>query len=141
MRTTSIPPAATIRLRRPQRTSWYAPRTRRTGRHPPPTAPWSSVLARLHALTGKDQYRTRAEQVLEAFSGEARRNPAVHAALLSAYGILAEPLQVVVIGDPDDPDLADLRLAALGAPVPDPIVLTVSPGAELAAHIRQLARA
>ena len=33
----------------------------------------------------------------------------------------------------DDRDLAALRLAALGAPLPDPIVLTVSPGAELAA--------
>ncbi|HEX2477853.1 MAG TPA: thioredoxin domain-containing protein [Geminicoccaceae bacterium] len=109
------------------------PKNAQDGPTPAANGTLVGVLARLHALTGKEQYRTRAEQVLAAFSGEARRNPAVHAALLSAYGLLADPLQVVVIGDPDDRDLAALRLAALGAPWPDPIVLTVSPGAELAA--------
>ena len=92
------------------------------------------VLARLHALTGEDQYRTRAEQVVEAFSGEARRNPAVHAALLSSYGLLADPVQVVVMGATDDPALTHLRRTALGAPAPDLIVLTVPPGAGLAAN-------
>ena len=40
MRTTSIPPAATIRSRRLPRTSWFARRTRRTGPHPQATARW-----------------------------------------------------------------------------------------------------
>jgi len=92
-----------------------------------------AVLARLHAMTGRDDYRTRAEQVLETFSGEARRNPAVHATLLSSYGLLAHSVQVVLIGTPDDAALGELRRTALGAPTPDPIVLTVAPGTELAA--------
>ena len=79
------------------------PKNAQDGPTPAANGTLVGVLARLHALTGKDQYRTRAEQVLEAFSGEARRNPAVHAALLSAYGVLADPLQVVVIGDPRRP--------------------------------------
>jgi hypothetical protein len=90
------------------------------------------VLARLHALTGEDQYRTRAEQVVDAFSGEARLNPAVHAALLSSYGLLVDPVQVVVMGATDDPALTQLRVTALGAPAPDPTVLTVPSGVGLA---------
>jgi uncharacterized protein YyaL (SSP411 family) len=92
------------------------------------------VLARLHALTGEDHYRTRAEQVVEAFSGEARRNPAVHAALLSSYGVLVDPVQVVVMGAVDDPALTQLRVTALGAPAPDLTVLTVPPGVGLDAN-------
>jgi uncharacterized protein YyaL (SSP411 family) len=107
------------------------PKSAQDGPTPAANGTLVEVLVRLHALTGKDRYRTRAEQVLEAFSGEARHNPAVHATLLSAHGVLANPLQVVVIGAPDDPDLAALRLAALGGAAPDPIVLTVPPGAEL----------
>ena len=90
------------------------------------------VLARLHALTGEDQYRTRAEQVVDAFSGEARLNPAVHAALLSSYGLLVDPVQVVVMGATDDPALTQLRVTALGAPAPDPTVLTVPSGVGVA---------
>ena len=90
------------------------------------------ALARLYALTGEDRYRARAEQLVEAFSGEARRNPAVHAALLSGYALLADPVQVVLMGEAEDPTLAELRRSALGAAVPDLIVLTVPPGAELA---------
>jgi hypothetical protein len=92
------------------------------------------VLARLHALTGEDHYRTRAEQVVEAFSGEARRNPAMHAALLSSYGLLVDPVQVVVMGATDHPALTQLRVTALGAPAPDLTVLTVPPGVGLAAN-------
>jgi uncharacterized protein YyaL (SSP411 family) len=44
-------------------------------------------------------------------------------------------VQVVAMGASDDPDLAELRRAALAAPMPDLIVLTVSPdGALAAAH-------
>ena len=102
------------------------PKNAQDGPTPAATAPGQSP-ARLHALTGEDHYRTRAEQVVEAFSGEARRNPAVHAALLSSYGLLVDPVQVVVMGATDDPALTQLRVTALGAPAPDLTVLTVPP--------------
>ena len=107
------------------------PKNAQDGPTPAANGTLTEVLARLHALTGNDHYRRRAEQVIEAFSGEARRNPAVHAALLSAYGTLAEPLQVVVMGAPDDPAIAELRRTALGAAPPDLVLLTAAPGAEL----------
>jgi hypothetical protein len=107
------------------------PKNAQDGPTPAANGTLVAVLARLYALTGEDAYRGRAEQLLEVFSGEARRNPAVHAALLSGYGMLADPVQVVLMGDGDDPALAQLRATALGAAAPDPIVLTVASGATL----------
>jgi hypothetical protein len=108
------------------------PKNAQDGPTPAANGTLVGVLARLYALSGNDDYRVPAEQLLEVFSGEARRNPAVHAALLSGYGLLADPVQVVLMGAADDPALAQLRSTALGAPAPDVIVLTVSPGAEVA---------
>ncbi|MGH6913914.1 MAG: thioredoxin domain-containing protein, partial [Geminicoccales bacterium] len=90
-----------------------------------------SVLARLFCLTGKPAYRQRAEVVFEAFSGEAARNPVVHATLLAGGAMLMRPVQIVLLGDPADPDLAALRHAALEAAVPDGVVLTVPAGSSL----------
>jgi uncharacterized protein YyaL (SSP411 family) len=109
------------------------PKSAQDGPTPAANGTLVAVLARLCALTGNDEYRARADQVLEVFSGEARRNPAVHAALLSGYGMLADPVQIVLMGSAEDPDLVDLRATALGAAVPDLIVLTVPPGTALSA--------
>jgi uncharacterized protein YyaL (SSP411 family) len=109
------------------------PKSAQDGPTPAGNGTLVEVLARLSTLTGEDRYRARAEQLVEAFSGEARRNPAVHASLLSGYALLADPVQVVLMGEADDPALVALRRTALGAAAPDPIVLTVPPGAELAA--------
>jgi uncharacterized protein YyaL (SSP411 family) len=107
------------------------PKNAQDGPTPAANGTLAEVLVRLHAHTGRDEYRTRAEHVLEAFSGEARRNPVVHATLLRAYRMLAEPVQVVVTGPLDDPKLGELRRAALGAAAPDVIVVSVTPGVEL----------
>jgi hypothetical protein len=108
------------------------PKNAQDGPTPAANGTLVSVLARLHALTGKDAYRERAERLIEVFSGEARRNPAVHCALLSGYALLARPVQVVLMGGPDDSGLVELRRIALGAAAPDLIVLTMAPGTALA---------
>jgi hypothetical protein len=108
------------------------PKSAQDGPTPAANGTLVEVLARLYALTGKDAYRARAEQLLDVFSGEARRNPAVHAALLSGYGLLANPVQVIVMGAADDPAVGQLRQTALGAAAPAPIVLTLPPGVGLA---------
>jgi uncharacterized protein YyaL (SSP411 family) len=107
------------------------PKNAQDGPTPAANGTLAAVLARLWALTGQDRYRTRAEELVEVFSGEARRNPAVHCALLSGYTLLARPVQVVVIADREDALVAELRRVALAA-VPDLIVLTASPGTALA---------
>jgi uncharacterized protein len=89
------------------------------------------VLARLHLLTGEECHRTRADQLLAAFSGEAARNPAVHAALLAGTLWLDQPVQVVVVGARAEPDCEALRRAALGAPHPALTLLTLVSGESL----------
>jgi uncharacterized protein YyaL (SSP411 family) len=91
------------------------------------------VLSRLHLLTGEQRYRVRAEQLLAAFSGEAARNPAVHAALLAGTLWLERPTQVVVIGTLDEPGCEALRRVALAAPRAAATLLTVGPDQALPA--------
>jgi uncharacterized protein YyaL (SSP411 family) len=90
-----------------------------------------SVLGRLWCLSGRDRYRERAEQLLRAFSGEARRNPAVHSSLLSGTLMLEQPVQIVVIGDPAEPGSAALRRVALAAALAAGVVLSLAPGRDL----------
>jgi uncharacterized protein len=108
------------------------PKNAQDGPTPAANGTLVSVLARLYALTGKEVYRERAGRLIEVFSGEARRNPAVHCTLLSGYALLARPVQVVVMGGPEDSALLELRRIALGAAAPELIVFTVAAGTTLA---------
>ncbi len=91
----------------------------------------AEVLARLHQLTGKAIYAERAAELGRVFAGEALRHPAVHAALLCGQALLAEPLQVVVVGAADDPARARLHRAALAASPPQATIQCVAAGADL----------
>ncbi|MGH6912348.1 MAG: thioredoxin domain-containing protein, partial [Geminicoccales bacterium] len=90
-----------------------------------------SVFARLFCLTGDDRYRLRAERQIAAFSGEATRNPLGHASLLSGAMLLERPVQIVLVGAPTSDGLATLRRAALAAPAPDAVVLSIAPDVAL----------
>jgi uncharacterized protein YyaL (SSP411 family) len=104
------------------------PKNAQDGPTPAANGTLVAVLARLFALTGEDRYRVRAEQLVEVFSGEARRNPAVHCALLAGYALVARPVQVVIVGEAGDPRFEELRQVALAAAVPDLIVLAAPAG-------------
>ena len=56
------------------------------------------VLTRLAILTGDDAFRRRAEAIVETFSGELARNFFPLATLLNNAEVLAEPLQIVIVG-------------------------------------------
>src|SRR3546814_14494817 len=56
-----------------------------------------AVLARLHYLTGRADYRQRAEDLMTAFSGEITRNFFPLATLLNAAELLISAQQVVVV--------------------------------------------
>ena len=64
------------------------------------------VLTRLALLTGEDAYRHRAEAIVETFSGELARNFFPLATLLNNAELLAEPVQIVLVGEPGDPAVA-----------------------------------
>ena len=91
------------------------------------------VLTRLALLTGDDSYRHRAEAIVTTFSGELARNFFPLATLLNNAEVLAEPLQIVIVGDAGDASFSALRRAVYGASVPNRVVLALPPGAELPA--------
>ena len=88
----------------------------------------AGALLRLHALTGDPARREAARGVITAFLPQARESPAGFATLLTAtLRYLAEPRQVVVLGERGAPEtrkaLGVLRRAAF----PDGFVLASDP--------------
>ena len=91
------------------------------------------VLARLHHLTGEAGYRTRAEAIVDAFSGELRRNLFPLASLLNAAELLESALQIVIVGDPASPAARALIGAVHGVSLPNRILSLVADGNALPA--------
>ena len=89
------------------------------------------VLTRLAILTGDNAYRRRAETIVKTFSGELGRNFFPLATLLNNAELLAEPVQIVVVGEPGDPLFDGLRHAVYGISLPNRVVLSLPPGCEL----------
>jgi uncharacterized protein YyaL (SSP411 family) len=81
----------------------------------------AEVLARLYHLTGDAAWRTVAEGVMRAFSGQPDQLAGM-ATLLAAADMLEEAASVVVAGTPSDPAAAALIGAALRAPDPAIVV-------------------
>ncbi|MGE5268033.1 MAG: thioredoxin domain-containing protein [Thiohalocapsa sp.] len=89
------------------------------------------VLTRLDLLTGDDGYRRRAEAIVGAFSGELGRNFFPLATLINNAELTMKPLQIVLIGRPEDAALAALRQAVHAVSLPNRVVQVVSPEAAL----------
>lgn len=89
------------------------------------------VLARLYALTGDDRYRRRAEELVTAFAGELGRNFFPLATFLNGLEMLADPLQIVIAGNPDGPDTRALVRVVLDRSLPGRILTIVPPGQDL----------
>jgi uncharacterized protein YyaL (SSP411 family) len=81
------------------------------------------TIARLYYLTGRDTYRDRAESTIAAFSGQLQQNAFSLATLLSAADFLEHAVQLVVIGDPRDPDLQAFHQAARAISQPNRVTL------------------
>ena len=90
------------------------------------------VFARLWLLTGEEDYRTRAEEVIRAFSGDLQKDAFALATLVNESNLLTRAAQTVVIGAADDPDAQALVGAALTTAQPDLVMQRIDPGAELA---------
>jgi hypothetical protein len=91
------------------------------------------VLARLALLTGEEPYRRRAEAIVETFSGEVARNFFPLATLLNNIELLEKPLQIVIVGEREDPALQSLLHAVYNISLPNRAVLALAPGASLPA--------
>jgi uncharacterized protein YyaL (SSP411 family) len=91
------------------------------------------VAARLWHLTGDEQYRERAQSILTAFAGEARRNPFAYGTLLSAGAFLEEAVQIVIVGEPASDRFLELHRIAAASPVPFRVILPLGAQEELPA--------
>jgi uncharacterized protein YyaL (SSP411 family) len=77
------------------------------------------AFARLYYLTGKADYRARAERLIAAFSGELERNALAMPVLLAGRLLLENAVQVVVVGAPGDAEADALQRAAFAAAEPN----------------------
>jgi uncharacterized protein YyaL (SSP411 family) len=85
------------------------------------------VLTRLAILTGDAGYRDRAEAIMRAFAGELGRNFFPLATLINNAELAQKPVQIVLVGTPDDPALADLRRAVYAVSLPRRVVQIIRP--------------
>ena len=91
------------------------------------------VLTRLAIVTGEDAYRRRAEAIVETFSGELARNFFPLATLLNNAELLAEPVQIVLAGEPGEPAARALRRVIYEVSLPNRVIMALPPGRELPA--------
>ena len=89
------------------------------------------VLARLYYLTGESGYRERAEAVVAGFADTLGRNVLGPTSLMSGYGLLERPVQIVIVGPPEHTATKALKRAAFESPVTCRIVSVLAPGAAL----------
>ena len=86
------------------------------------------VLTRLALLSGEDAYRRHAEAIVAAFAGELGRNFFPLATLINNAELALQPVQIVIVGEPDDPPAAALRRVVYSLSLPNRVVQAVSPG-------------
>jgi uncharacterized protein len=91
-------------------------------------------FSRLYHLTGEDDYRRRADQLLASFGSSAAANPFGHATFLSAAAAHLDPVQAVIIGIPQGRAERALLRAVTALPVVRPIVQFIAPDELLPAH-------
>jgi len=109
------------------------PKTARDGALPSGNGLMVQVLAKLHHLTGEDFYRQRAEQTICAFAGDIAEHAANMPSLLAGFEMLTEPTQIVLIAEPSDPALRQLRQVVQQTSLPNRILITLTPGQSLPA--------
>ncbi len=79
----------------------------------------AEVLIRLSHLTGNSEYETAAHRLLDVLGGRVSSAPTAHTALLRAVDLLeGEALQIVVVGDPGDPETQQMLSLVQGRFLP-----------------------
>ncbi len=100
------------------------PRTSWDGAMPAAGSIALEVYARLHLLTGKVEWRSRAEQLLGSLSSELLHYPAGYTQLLQSAAWLLEPTrEVVVSGKPGDPSTEELLAVVRNSFSPETVTL------------------
>jgi uncharacterized protein YyaL (SSP411 family) len=85
------------------------------------------VLTRLAILTGDETYRDRAEAIIRAFAGEVARNFFPLATLINNAELAQKPVQIVLVGEVNDPALTALCRAVYAVSLPRRVVQIIAP--------------
>ena len=86
------------------------------------------VLARLYHLTGRPEYRDRADGIVRAFAPEKMEMLVSMPSLLGGFALLENAVQIVVAGAPGDTATKALIDVASKAPAADLVLTRVAPG-------------
>jgi len=96
------------------------------------------VCLRLYRITEEARYRERAQTILKTFQGRGRENPFGFAHLWTATVLyLTPPLDLTLVGDPQDPRLQEMLTAAYRQFLPERRLLLKNPAD--CAQLEQLA--
>ncbi|MBO6518820.1 MAG: thioredoxin domain-containing protein [Rhodospirillales bacterium] len=87
----------------------------------------AEVLVRLALMTGKPEYRERAEHLIGTFMTEEAAHNLHHPTLLIAWEMLLHGTQIVIAGDPEDAATKALARVALTSPNRLSVVTSVAP--------------
>jgi uncharacterized protein YyaL (SSP411 family) len=94
----------------------------------------AATLARLFYMTGTSSYRTKADILITAFSGEVSENFFPLASFMSGIEMLQQGQQVVIVGDRADPASQDLLRGVFATSLPNRILTIVGPNDALPAN-------
>jgi uncharacterized protein YyaL (SSP411 family) len=84
-------------------------------------------LARLYQATGEQAYAQRADQLFQAFAGEAARAFISTGSYFNAIETAVAGLQIVIVGPITNPKTHELNAAVLGRSLPNRLLVVVSP--------------
>ena len=106
-------------------------RTARDGPVPSGNAVAAELFVKLYHLSGNAAYRAAAEGCFAAFSGQAVRDPAGFAGLVSAFHALASAPQIVILGERSDKMVKAMIEVIRRTPLADYALLVVAEGEDL----------
>lgn len=86
-----------------------------------------ALLTKLFWITGDKRYHNAAEATVRAFAGETERNFYPYSNLIEGAMMMAEGVQIAIIGPPDDDATQRLLAAARSVPLADRLLMTIDP--------------
>jgi uncharacterized protein YyaL (SSP411 family) len=89
------------------------------------------VLARLNAFTGDMVHAERFSVLTQAFAEDARRQLISAATYLNGFDLILRAMQIVIVGQRNDPRVGAFRDVLRRVSVPNKIVSVVAPGEAL----------
>ena len=92
------------------------------------------VHARLWFLTGKEEHRERADDIIYAFAGEVARNFIPLGTFLNGFDFVLNALQIVLIGNESDPHYESLAQEIFAHSLPTRVLICLKGGAKVPEH-------